>query len=1030
MSDRKEAMEQVKRMVRGTAETEDHSPDQCERPNEEATEPVSRAGLESSSTPNATISPVRTTVGDEPEPDPIPADAKNNDMPEELDTQGPVRRSRRPRPRSSRKAVDSVGPPVCNAETTQDAGEFERTESAPVKATGQVDNDVTREAVGSVNVHPANDGAWTSGRRALAREIRDLEKMVQSGAPETDAIEWIASMLDEAGYFRTAAELRSESSGSAHQPASHQCSGEGVIVSQEDAAGRREQLRELLETRQFVAAWSLARPYAEALKNKPSVSVADGNLINSVDELMYLLTKFQYLWLIETGEHRRASELLASAIRTHVTREITLGGDRAAAASHDIRWLQELAGADGGRATVSSVAFGSGVLSRNNPYAGWTWDAGLRGFWGDEGGRSGTAHMLGLEALFPAATHTAEFRSKKHQPAMTGAEMDDGKTGRARLADTFAAVRFRTRVRELVAHEETGDGDGGGLRALGAGVAVARRRKDANGRTGGRGKTEAGRVAAGGGVSRSAMATPEPKPKGDSEGAHDAVVSQVTANEGRVSPRRKLPAIAPAAEERGAPGKARRGSMPAAAVADASPTRAARSENRTSRLGSAARGDMEDADRKSTSQPSAFGAVVPSSEVEKLMPPPSREHETADFALAATSGPTVGRVRALDVTFQAAGNGGRDGRVIVATSGGDERSERRISVWDGRTGGLVGQLEHGSHKPVVALAFHPGRPGLLLSADMEFGVKLWDWEAGQLVRAWKKHHSRIVWRLSFVPGHEWRAASCSGDQSLKLWETDEEKPVISGIYANEPFTSFVFCGDVAGQTLIASLSYSIRIYKMRTLSLIHTIQLKELKMNKTPISFLCSHPIVDQVVLLSCDNQLRMLHLGAETTLRVFSARELAPGTRIEGRFSPCGTFVYSGTWDARSFSTATPRGGRASLGGGSSGRGLEGKSGFHGVEASSAGEDAAASSGAGGGGAEAEASGVYVWRVSSGRLERAEMKAMQMYARSTDGRQQQQQLGRTPVSLCRWIRFTDGSYRERKLLLAAGLDRCLRTYM
>jgi hypothetical protein len=75
-----------------------------------------------------------------------------------------------------------------------------------------------------------------------------------------------------------------------------------------------------------------------------------------------------------------------------------------------------------------------------------------------------------------------------------------------------------------------------------------------------------------------------------------------------------------------------------------------------------------------------------------------------------------------------------------------------------------------------------------------------------------------------------RAASCSGDQSLKMWDTDEEKGTVGSVHANEPFTSFVFCGDVAGQTLIASLAYSIRIYKMRTLTLLHTIQLSDLKL--------------------------------------------------------------------------------------------------------------------------------------------------------------------------------------------------------
>jgi WD40 repeat protein len=87
-----------------------------------------------------------------------------------------------------------------------------------------------------------------------------------------------------------------------------------------------------------------------------------------------------------------------------------------------------------------------------------------------------------------------------------------------------------------------------------------------------------------------------------------------------------------------------------------------------------------------------------------------------------------------------------------------------------------------------------------------------------------------------------RAVSCSGDQSIKFWDTTQDPSTltssssssVSKLHANEPFTSFVFCGgscnDESGLTIIASLSYSLRIYKMRTLSLLHTISLNELKL--------------------------------------------------------------------------------------------------------------------------------------------------------------------------------------------------------
>ena len=75
-----------------------------------------------------------------------------------------------------------------------------------------------------------------------------------------------------------------------------------------------------------------------------------------------------------------------------------------------------------------------------------------------------------------------------------------------------------------------------------------------------------------------------------------------------------------------------------------------------------------------------------------------------------------------------------------------------------------------------------------------------------------------------------RAISCSSDQSLKIWDPDSR---MHSVHANEPFTSFVVCGassnDYSSHVLVASLSYSIRLYKMRTFSLTHSILLKDLK---------------------------------------------------------------------------------------------------------------------------------------------------------------------------------------------------------
>jgi WD40 repeat protein len=109
----------------------------------------------------------------------------------------------------------------------------------------------------------------------------------------------------------------------------------------------------------------------------------------------------------------------------------------------------------------------------------------------------------------------------------------------------------------------------------------------------------------------------------------------------------------------------------------------------------------------------------------------------------------VGPIRALDIQSIP-----DKGQIIAATSGGDDRADRRISLWDVRSGRLLAQLDNGTHKPVLALAFHPQKPNLLLAADMEFDVKLWDWEQGKVVRMWKKHHTRVIWKIGFIPGRD------------------------------------------------------------------------------------------------------------------------------------------------------------------------------------------------------------------------------------------------------------------------------------
>lgn len=198
-----------------------------------------------------------------------------------------------------------------------------------------------------------------------------------------------------------------------------------------------------------------------------------------------------------------------------------------------------------------------------------------------------------------------------------------------------------------------------------------------------------------------------------------------------------------------------------------------------------------------------------------------------------------------------------------------------------------------------------------------------------------------------------RFASCSGDQSLKIWNVKKDSTVpCRSVHANEPITSFVFCGnptDAGHQKLVVSSSYAIRIYKLRTLGILHTIQFKDLKANKTPITFMQTHPLYDNYILLSSDNQLRLFDLSTETTLRVFSTRHIESGVRIEGRFSPTGQFVYCGNCDVRGFSS-NPYASRSSGPKAEEDEFVKSKRGY---------------------------SGLFIWRVQTGKLEMDEMRAM-----------------------------------------------------
>jgi hypothetical protein len=102
---------------------------------------------------------------------------------------------------------------------------------------------------------------------------------------------------------------------------------------------------------------------------------------------------------------------------------------------------------------------------------------------------------------------------------------------------------------------------------------------------------------------------------------------------------------------------------------------------------------------------------------------------------------------------------------------------------------------------------------------------------------------------------------------------------------------------------------------------------------------------------------------------------------RIQGHFSPCGTFVYSGTWDIRSITSSSPAK----------------RSSIANIKNGSVVSDGDLSSRERG---SPEAKGVYIWRVATAQLERVEMRALHNGTI------------KMPVTVCRWyVPYTKNSY-------------------
>lgn len=86
--------------------------------------------------------------------------------------------------------------------------------------------------------------------------------------------------------------------------------------------------------------------------------------------------------------------------------------------------------------------------------------------------------------------------------------------------------------------------------------------------------------------------------------------------------------------------------------------------------------------------------------------------------------------------------------ILAAVSGGDNKLDRLIRIWDVEKNEQIAQLDHGSYKPITALSIHADYHDLLMSCDMDNTIKVWKWRTGKLMKVFKKMHGRIIYQIA------------------------------------------------------------------------------------------------------------------------------------------------------------------------------------------------------------------------------------------------------------------------------------------